>query len=316
MPLFSVIIPLYNKADTIERALKSVRAQTYRDFEVVVVDDGSTDNSAEIVERFQRIDHLRLIQQENAGVSAARNRGVREAMSEYVAFLDADDCWMPGHLAELARIVVRFPESVLVGTGFYWHVGGKVFKTRETGKIEKVDLLSEVALFQPLHTSSIAVRRREFLDLGGFDVHHGYFEDIELMFKLALKCPEQVILSRRALVCHLDDAEATITKDLPVKHRETPHLEFVNQLASDGNPPCSVRRFAWRFVVKTFSNHSFRLKTSANEELVVKYPGLVHWCKMGRVFAIPALRFFVWPIAVVFKGWYWLALRHALIRVK
>lgn len=314
--LFSVVIPLYNKEDTILRALKSVSAQDFRDFEVIVVDDGSKDGGAKVVESFKGVDHIRLIRQENAGVSAARNRGVRESMGEYVAFLDADDCWKPGHLAELAKVIEQFHDSVLIGTGFYWHIGGKVLKTRETRRIEKVDLISEVALFQPVHTSSIAVRRKEFLGIGGFDEQHGYFEDVELMFKLALKYPEQVAVSRHAFVHHLDDAVMTITKVSSSRRQEAPHLELANRVASERNPPRSVKRFARRFVLRTFANHSFRFQTLANVELVAKYPGLVNCSRAGRAFANPALRFLVWPIAAALKSWYWLSLRFVLIRDK
>lgn len=313
---FSVVIPLYNKEDTISRALKSVAAQEFRDFEVIVIDDGSKDAGAKVVEEFSDIARLRMIRQENSGVSAARNRGAHEATGEYVAFLDADDCWLPQHLAELAKIIGRFHDSVLIGTGFYWHIGGKVLKTRETGRIEKVDLLPEVALFQPVHTSSIAVRRKEFLEIGGFDEQHGYFEDIELMFKLALKYPEQIAVSRHALVRHLDDAVMTITKGSSTKRQEAPHLELANRVASERESPRSVKRFARRFALRTFANQSFRFQTLANAELVAKYPELIRLCRVGRVFASPAVRFLVWPIAVAVKSWYWLALRRALVHDK
>lgn len=314
--VFSVVIPLYNKADTIRRALRSVAAQKFRDFEVVVVDDGSRDVSARIVEDFMGIERLRVVCQENAGVSAARNRGVREAAGEYVAFLDADDCWHPDHLVELARIVEKFPDSVFIGSGFHWHIGGKVLKTRETGRIEKVDLISEIALFQPIHTSSMAVRRKEFLAIGGFDERHGYFEDVELMLKLALKHPNHVALSRRALVRHLDDAASSITKECSVERRDSPHLELLNRLAGEGNPPPSVRRFAQQMVLKTFSNNSFRFKAMENIAWAKTYPGLTQLCYFGRIFTAPKWQLLAWPLAVVLKVWYWLELRRVLARVK
>lgn len=115
--LISVVIPLYNKAETIARALDSVLAQTYQDFEVVVVDDGSTDDGAAVVEQY--VDpRICLIRQANAGVSAARNRGIAEARGEYVAFLDADDEWMPEFLAEIVALQKEFPECRAQATSY------------------------------------------------------------------------------------------------------------------------------------------------------------------------------------------------------
>src|SRR5690348_123134 len=101
----SVIVPLYNKSAWIERCLDSIARQSYRDFEVIVVDDGSTDDSVTKVEK--RVDgQVRLIRQANAGPGAARNRGVQEAQGELIAMLDADDAWDPSYLAESVRILV------------------------------------------------------------------------------------------------------------------------------------------------------------------------------------------------------------------
>lgn len=97
IPDISVIIPLYNKGKYIVRALDSVFAQTYQDFEVIVVDDGSTDNGLEIVQQY-RDSRLRLIRQANAGPGAARNRGLKASKAPFVAFLDADDEWLPEFL--------------------------------------------------------------------------------------------------------------------------------------------------------------------------------------------------------------------------
>ena len=90
----SVIIPLYNKSQYIARTLDSVLAQTFQDYEVIVVNDGSTDDGPRIVRQY-RDPRLRLVSQENRGLSGARNRGIAESRTDWVAFLDADDEWMP-----------------------------------------------------------------------------------------------------------------------------------------------------------------------------------------------------------------------------
>ena len=114
---FSVVIPLYNKEHYIEATIRSVLSQTCQDFEVIVVDDGSTDGSAEIVESFGS-PLVRLIRQENRGVSAARNRAMREATGEWVALLDGDDMWGAEYLATVAEMIERWPKCGAYGTAF------------------------------------------------------------------------------------------------------------------------------------------------------------------------------------------------------
>lgn len=123
MPLVSVVVPLYNKAPYIRRALESVAAQTVTDLEVIVVDDGSSDGSGDVVAGISD-SRYRLIRQPNAGPGAARNRGLRETQSPYVAFLDADDRWLPTFLAENLSILERHPTAAAVSCGWYEHPGG------------------------------------------------------------------------------------------------------------------------------------------------------------------------------------------------
>src|SRR5207245_2998992 len=121
----SVVIPLYNKAPFVRRALASVAAQTFRDFEVIVVDDGSTDEGASVVESFADT-RVRLVRQRNAGPGAARNRGTEEARSPLLAFLDADDEWMADFLAESVRLLDEYGEGVAsVTSGYFVHPAGE-----------------------------------------------------------------------------------------------------------------------------------------------------------------------------------------------
>lgn len=114
---FSVVIPLYNKEDFIQRTVGSVLAQTHPHFELIVVDDGSTDGS---IQRLQSIadSRLRIVRQRNAGEGPARNSGMRESASPWIALLDADDYWFPDHLAELAVTIREFPSAGLIATSY------------------------------------------------------------------------------------------------------------------------------------------------------------------------------------------------------
>ena len=119
MPHFSVIMPLYNKAPYVRKAVESVVGQTYVDWEMIIVDDCSTDGSAAIVEQFTdpRIRIVRL--ERNGGVGAARNRGVVESSTPLICFLDADDWWEPTFLEEIEGLIERYPNAGIYGTGYY-----------------------------------------------------------------------------------------------------------------------------------------------------------------------------------------------------
>lgn len=122
--MISVVIPLYNKEKSIAQTLECMLNQTYKDFEVIVVDDGSKDNSAAIVEAFND-ERIRLVRQKNGGVSAARNRGTAEARGEYVAFLDADDIWKQNHLESIANLIHQFPKSRAWATCYVNNLNGE-----------------------------------------------------------------------------------------------------------------------------------------------------------------------------------------------
>ena len=126
--MISVVIPLYNKEQSIAATIQSVLAQTYTDYEIIVVDDGSTDNSLKVVqERVSELENerVRIIHQENAGVSAARNKGILESKGKYIAFLDADDLWAPNYLATLAALIADFPNAGLYSLGYVEMKGGQ-----------------------------------------------------------------------------------------------------------------------------------------------------------------------------------------------
>lgn len=168
----SVVIPLYNKEREVGRALTSVIEQSLAPREIIVVDDGSTDGSANVVEDIIASHpdaHIHLIRQENRGVSAARNRGVSEATGEYVALLDADDAWLTGYVAEVCRLIELYPEGDAYSTAFDI-VSGKGRHRAATPTTEGYINPAEEALQgrYPIIPSTATLRRSLILDLGGF----------------------------------------------------------------------------------------------------------------------------------------------------
>ena len=190
--MITVIIPLYNKVRTIARTLDTVFQQTYTDYEIVIVDDGSTDGSADVV-RAIGDSRIRLISQTNAGVSAARNRGIEEARGEFVAFLDADDEWKPDYLETQMQLVEKYPQC---------HVFATRYETRnEDGNttpaiIRKLPFADTDGILgnyflvascsqPPLFTSAVMVRRTAIQAVGGFPVGIASGEDLLTWARLA-----------------------------------------------------------------------------------------------------------------------------------
>lgn len=193
---FSVVIPLYNKAAYIQHTLRSVLAQTCQDFEVVVVDDGSRDDGA--AQALALGDsRIRVVSQANAGVSAARNRGVAEARGEWVAFLDADDHWHPQYLAVQGAAITAHPTVDVFGTHL-WAVADKADWPGDAWPVvdasRPLELVTDLPRrWQqgiPFFTSSVVVRRSRLNAMQPcFPVGESLGEDLDLWFRLAEQAP-------------------------------------------------------------------------------------------------------------------------------
>lgn len=189
MPKVSVVIPTYNTARFVGAAVESVLAQTFEDFEVIIVDDGSTDNTREIIARF--VDpRIRYVYQENQERSAARNAGIRLARGEYIAFLDADDVWLPEKLALQVSLLETLPAVGLVYTGAYVMEHGRIFteqKGKHRGRVVKpllaVDNIVAGSGCTPM------VRRECFDQVGLFDQVSSVIpcEDWDMWLRIAMK---------------------------------------------------------------------------------------------------------------------------------
>jgi glycosyltransferase involved in cell wall biosynthesis len=190
-----VVVPLYNKASTVRRALNSIAEQTFRDFEVRVIDDGSTDDSAAIAESFDD-PRFQVIRQDNLGPGAARNRGAAGSASEWLAFLDADDEWEAGFLQGSLDAAERWPAAATVTSGYrlfpegtstdqLWRTRGlESGEFRLTPRTHPVLAVHALAFMSPWST---IVRTSVFRKWGGYYENHClYAEDAYLWLKVLL----------------------------------------------------------------------------------------------------------------------------------
>ena len=192
---FSVIIPIYNKADTIADAIASVYSQTIDDYEIVAVDDGSKDALIEALADL-RSPKLRLIHQENGGVSVARNTGLSYAKGEYICFLDADDLWKPNHLEVLHNLIEKYPDAhAFVTSHEIVTPDGEVIHSSESLRGYKDDFETDDFLgllnktsYSVVHTNSVCAKR-EMMMLEGIRFEPGVRigEDTDVWYRLGLK---------------------------------------------------------------------------------------------------------------------------------
>ena len=201
--MISVVIPLYNKEQSIASTLQTVQNQTYQDFEIVIVDDGSTDHSVDEVVKVND-SRIRLIHQNNAGVSAARNRGIEEAKGEYIAFLDADDEWKSDYLKKQYELTQKYPECNVFACNYeFKDTQGKVVPTiiRNLPFKGEDGILSnyfEVASYShpPICSISIMVKKNAIQSIGGFPVGIKSGEDLLTWARLAVN--ERIAYSKRS----------------------------------------------------------------------------------------------------------------------
>jgi glycosyltransferase involved in cell wall biosynthesis len=191
----SVVIPLYNKEPYIARAIGSVLNQTVQDFEIVVVDDGSTDRGRLKVEEFKN-PCIRLIRQENAGVSAARNRGIEEAEGNWIAFLDADDAWKPNYLETISRLIDQYPEAGAYATAYEIILpNGKIVRPKYHAIPPPPWQGLLTSYFRsamgnpPVWSSATTVPKHVFHKVGGFAEGVPIGEDLDMWGRIALRYP-------------------------------------------------------------------------------------------------------------------------------
>lgn len=243
MPFLSVIIPLYNKESFIQNTLQSVLNQTYTDFEVIIVNDGSTDRSLEIVSEFKN-DKIIVINQQNSGASATRNKAILEAKTNYIAFLDADDYWFPNHLEELVKLIQDFPNCGMycsryqtiiaknhtINNSFYYS-----FPDEFRGIIP--DFFGASLINRVATSSSIIVPKKTILENNGFNTKISSGQDLELWTKIAIN--NKVAINNTISAIYHFEASNSLAKTAITKKTLMDFSQFL--IAEEGNK--SLRKF-------------------------------------------------------------------------
>lgn len=193
----SVLIPTYNRAELLERAIKSVLAQTYHNYEIIVIDDGSTDNTQQVIHRYRH--KLRYFSQLHRGVSAARNLGLEKSTGTWVAFLDSDDYWLPTKLERQMQFLRQQPHLMIAQTEEQWIRHGVPVNPMKKHQKYGGWIFEKCLPLCIISPSAVIVHQKIFNDVGVFDESFPVCEDYDLWLRVALKyeiglLPEKLIV--------------------------------------------------------------------------------------------------------------------------
>ncbi len=209
-PFFSVVIPLYNKRPHISRSVYSVLGQEFKNFELIVVDDGSTDGSVDELLNIND-NRLEIISKENGGVSSARNRGIEESIGEYIAFLDADDEWSERHLANMYDLINKFPTVGMYSSAYINLVNNK--KSYVIVNNKNIMYIMKNYFEHTPNNSSTTIVKREIMKSIKFKEDMYFFEDHFIWYLVALKY-DFAYCSEPSVIIHKDTVNRTDKKPL------------------------------------------------------------------------------------------------------
>ncbi len=260
MPFFSVVIPLYNKQNYIAGTIESVLGQDFSDFELIIVEDCSTDSSAAMVETFDS-PKLRMIRHEkNKGLSAARNTGIRNANAEYIAFLDADDQWHPQFLSEISSLIDKNPDASLFATCYEEIYPGNVsLRPRFNCEIANgiVTDFFECNLGQPIYCpSSLCVQKSVFSEIGYYDEAITFGEDVD--FNIRANVVFRLAWSAKSLAYYRMHSENQITNST-IGNKTITDFDSYEDLAFSNKPLKKYLDFHRYIMAKHYRNEGNEL---------------------------------------------------------
>ena len=227
MPFFTVIIPLYNKEQFIGSTLKSILQQHFTDFEILIIDDGSTDKSVEKIKEFED-ERIRFYTKQNGGVSTARNYGIDLAAADYITFIDADDYWYPDFLQQMHRNINRFPEHQVFSAAIEIETDTNIIPAQysidKTHDCEIVNYFDASNKMSVIWTSCAVFHKSVFAAVGHFDVKIKSGQDTDLWIRIGLTHP--VVFCWKILARYTFDSESLSNKPINLDQK----LNFSKQV--------------------------------------------------------------------------------------
>jgi glycosyltransferase involved in cell wall biosynthesis len=292
MPFFSIVIPLYNKANFILATLKSVSDQTFENYEIIVINDGSTDESLSKIEAL-KLPKLSIHTQENKGLSAARNRGVTLARGQYVALLDADDIWKPTYLKSMFKLIENYPNHQIFGCTYKESRNGRLmdihtsFEAQLNQESYVLDDFFSANYKQFIVDQSSLIFDRNFIKTHTFNEHIDVSEDVD--YYLNYFASQQIIFLNRSLMIKTYDDNDQLSSS-KISKKRVPDLEHYKTRYSSNT---SIQKYIdiqlYKLAIKyTYENNKSKrqkcmtqinpLHLSMKQRLLLKSP---KWIMLG-----------------------------------
>lgn len=286
--MFSVVIPLYNKAPYIEKAIRSVAAQTCRDFELIIIDDGSKDGGFEIAKKLLAaltppLGGWGATCQSNQGVSITRNNGVGLAKYDYISFLDADDWWAASYLEEMKNLIGQYPEAGIYASSYYKVKNGKHIQANigvsdgfQQGLINYFQVYAKT-LWMPLTSISVVIKKDIFVENNGFKPTLKLGEDFDLWVRVALKYP--VAFLNIPLAYYNQDVEQANRAIGNKLHKPQEHMLFaLKELYETEKPDSDLKHLM--DALRVYGLFPYYLNKSTRKEALEQL-GRVDWSKQS-----------------------------------
>lgn len=284
--MISIIIPLYNKENTILRCINSVLAQTYKEFEVIIVDDGSVDNGVSVIENSINDKRIRIFKQKNGGVSKARNTGAKAAIGDWLIFLDADDYWLPDFLLKMHDAASKYKDCPLIQCASYVY--------DEIHDIVYTDLMIDkyyhkvvpfnffISLETAPHIGASLISRTDFNESGGFDESLKNNEDILLLGKIAMN--KKCLYIGEMLHVYSIGIEGQATRNVQTKEKFAKDSLMVIGELYKCYQACPSNRFVLFSLSYRFKDRLLHFLKDNNYNLVVYYLENVDKDFLGHLF--------------------------------
>lgn len=304
--MFSVIIPLFNKAPYIQRAVESVLKQTFQDFEIIVVNDGSTDGGEKLLEVFND-DRIKIINQVNQGVSNARNTGISHGKFRYISFLDADDYWHKNYLETNRKLIRLYPRVGIIGTGYT----SSLFDTSDEFNYSLLNNYFEIAIHNTLYfTSATTINKVFFENNTGFDPGLKLGEDLDVWFRAilyfgnGLYVPDKLVFYGNEDENRATNKKYSFNDTLVAKISKSNYFDDVNIQPTITRNMFELFRDKWLYF-NIFPLYLMKSNKSFLEKMVSDLPGRLYMIRIFYLlpFGILNKMFLVNSIANLFRNY-------------